>query len=245
MTHQPGSATEKSFGDQLRRLRRAANLTQEDLASASGVSPRTISELERGARRAPQAGSAEMLASALGLSGADREAFFAGIRQHRTPPGPKPVIGGVLPQLAGETVGREEELAAIGRRFAEGDRLVTLTGPGGVGKTRIASEYAHRVSGDAGHVVIWTGCEALTEPSDVLPAVVRAAGAVERPGVAPQALLGDLLQGRSALLVLDNMEHLLSSGADVLRLLEALPQARVLATSREGLRVRPEGILQV
>ncbi|MFM9105535.1 MAG: ATP-binding protein [Chloroflexota bacterium] len=232
-----------SFAATLRRLRLAAGLTQERLAERSGVSPSTISELERGSRHAPQGASADMLAGGLGLSAEDRAAFFAAIAASRVPPGPRPAQAPALPEPRWPIHGREGELDHLRAELASGARWVTLVGEGGIGKTRLALELAHRLR-DEGLPVSWAAAEALRTPGDVLPAIAAAMGVAGRTSVPVVQRIGREVaaEGR-ALVVLDNMEHLLDAAGDLQEMLDAAPGLALLATSRERFQVRDETVL--
>lgn len=231
------------FGEMLRAARLAAGMTQESLAEASGLSVRAIADLERGARKGPQNASADLLADGLGITGDVREAFLNLARSSRAKPGPRPAIPRALPPLPGAILARERELAAVAARFDAGARLVTLVGPGGIGKTRLALEIVHRAA-DAGEV-IWTPVEAIADPADLLPAVAVAARISEQLGSPLPARIADALAGRPVLLAVDNLEHLLDGVAGLSELLDAAPELRLIATSREALRLRGETVLPV
>ncbi|MFM9108115.1 MAG: helix-turn-helix domain-containing protein [Chloroflexota bacterium] len=245
----PGSdqdATDDAFGRQLLALRLAARLTQEELAERSGLSARTISDLERGRRPAPHPVSAHMLAIALGLDDARRARFFASMRQHRRLRAEARAAAAAAPPPADEAaiLGRDADLAAIEGRFAAGDRLLTLAGPGGVGKSRLARAVAVRRE-QAGLPVLRVSLDAISSPDLVLPAVARAAGApAHGPGSAADRIAA-ALGGDPTLLVLDNFEHLLDAAASVAALLAAAPALAMLVTSREALRIAGERVVSV
>ena len=136
-----------SFGRLLRSHRRAANLTQEGLAARSGLSVEAINTLERGTRREPRAATIELLAEALQLDAAQRAALVVASRpaalDTAPPPYPPPEpSAGIPPDLNVHFVGREAELAEIGRQLERGGR-VAIHGLGGVGKTQLAVRYLH------------------------------------------------------------------------------------------------------
>src|SRR5918995_2110091 len=141
------------FGPLLRRLRLVAGLSQEELAERSGLSGRGISALETGYRATPRPETVRLLADALGLDGAARAALVAAARPElAAPAGVRPRTAAVgrgpplvlpLPVPPTRLVGREPEVAALCARLRREEvRLLTLTGPGGVGKTRLALAVA-------------------------------------------------------------------------------------------------------
>ncbi|WP_367128221.1 BTAD domain-containing putative transcriptional regulator [Saccharothrix sp. HUAS TT1] len=158
--------------------------------------------------------------------------------------GERPVARRVLPAQLTGFVGREVELGWVGEALAA-FRLVTLTGPGGVGKTRLAVEAAGRESGE----VFFVDLAPLGVGGDVPRAVVSALGLREdglRPVTAPVARLVAALQDRPVLVVLDNCEHVVDDVAALAgALLPACPGLRVLATSREALGVTGEAVRPV
>ena len=132
-----------SFGDLLRRLRTSAALSQEALAERAGLSLRGISDLERGARRAPHLATVALLADALALGPEDRQALLAAARPNAATamrPNPFGSTAGPPTPLTSR-IGRAKELAQLIALLTGGAaRLVTVTGPGGSGKTRLALE---------------------------------------------------------------------------------------------------------
>ena len=145
-----------------------------------------------------------------------------------------------LPARTTSFVGRDEELGALLRLVESSDaRLVTLTGPGGIGKTCLAVETARRLASRYPDGVAYVALDRLVDP-ELVPAAIADAVGVSSPGPDQEASLARRLRGRRLLLVLDNFEHILAAAPLVTRLLEASSDLEVLATSREPLRLQGE-----
>src|SRR5215213_4991276 len=159
------SRTTATFADVLRQLRTAASLSQEDLAERAGLSLRGVSDLERGLRRAPHLSTVRMLADALALSPAERQALLAAARPETLPASAAgPFDQGPLPTPLTALIGREQELADLIALLGPANvRLVTLTGPGGTGKTRLALEAGARLQGAFADGVLFVDLAPLRE----------------------------------------------------------------------------------
>ena len=158
-------------------------------------------------------------------------------------PGPRaPLVRGAhLPVPLTPLVGREDELAGIlTLQRDEGVRLITLTGPGGVVKTRLAIRAAELAAPDFRDGVVFAELASLADPALVIPALAHACGLRETGDRPVAARLADWLLVLDLLLVLDNMEHLLAAAPEISALLGAAPGLRVLATSRVVLRLSGE-----
>jgi predicted ATPase/DNA-binding CsgD family transcriptional regulator/transcriptional regulator with XRE-family HTH domain len=244
-----------SFGARLRRHREQAGLSQEELAERAGLTTSGISALERGERRRPYPHTVRALAEALHLDDVDSAALIAAVpsrsggstaRQNK----PEQDAGSDVAVRIGPSptpmVGRDEELTILqDQLLAPEVRLLTLVGPGGVGKTRLATAAASELERNPAFPdgVWFVDLSAIREPALVPNAVARALHAPEGDAGARTAALEAFVADRRMLLVLDNFEQVLTAAADLGRLLAASPGLTVLATSREPLRLRWERTL--
>lgn len=235
-----------AFADLLRSRRRAAGLTQEELAARAGLSARGIADLERGVRRAPRRETVLLLVRALGGSPEDDAAFFAAARRPTAPPQPSTPAHDNLPAQATALLGRDEairEVVALLRQT--GTRLVTLTGPGGIGKTRLAIAVAAGLRADFPDGVWFVRLSRLTDPALVIPTIAETLGLKEAGSEPIAATLRAHLRKRHTLLALDNCEQVADAAPDVAALLEDCPRLSVLTTSRAPLRLRVEQVFPV
>lgn len=228
------------FGTQLKQLREAAGFTQEELATIAGLSVHAVSALERGHRRRPHVETVRALAGALDLSPGDRDAF---VRVSRATPERTDANSDVspLPHVLTPLVGRAREVRELSRWLADPSaRVVTLVGPGGVGKTRLALEVARDLA-DAGTArAVFVGLASISDADFVASAIAEAFGVVDIPPADLPKRLRAASAGRPTLLLLDNCEHVLDAVPLVASLLSEIGSLRVLATSRAPLRVRGE-----
>jgi transcriptional regulator with XRE-family HTH domain len=229
------------FGDLLRRHRNAAGLTQEDLAERSGLNPDTISLLERGERRRPHRYTLRSLAGALDLSPQERIRFEAAARMPAVRPDARGVRPANLPSQLTPFIGREREVEEVRQELLHPDvRLLTLTGPGGVGKTRLGLEVARQILDRFGEGVCFVGLAPIGEPNLVPSAIAQALEVRRGAGQSMSDALEQYLRGRRQLLLLDNFERLLDAGPPLAQLLGACPRLKVLVTSRVVLSLRGE-----
>jgi non-specific serine/threonine protein kinase len=148
-----------------------------------------------------------------------------------------------LPARASKLIGREHELSEItGALRDTGARLLTLTGPGGTGKTRLALEAGRKLLGNADFPegVFFVDLSPLSDPGLIAWHIAQALGVAETPGISLVDALAHHLSDKRLLLVLDNFEHLLEGATLVSQLLAASPGLKVLATSRAPLRLSQE-----
>ena len=152
-----------------------------------------------------------------------------------------------LPVPATPFLGREGELGEVTGRLSDPEtRLLTLTGPGGTGKTRLALQAAAEVTDDFPDGVFWVALAAMRDPTLVVTAVAQAREVIERADEEPTAALARALLDKRALIVVDNIEHLLPAAADQLATLAAgCPTLRLLVTSRERLQLKVESVWPV
>ena len=234
---------ESSLGTQLRRLREAAGLTQEELAFRGGLTPNAVSDLERGRTRRPYPHTVRSLADALGLSEEERTSLLVAIPRRDSPaPETSAVPRYTLPRPPTPLVGREKELGEISELLSGGSevRLLTLTGIGGVGKTRLALEAAHEAESYFPDGVAFVDLAPLRESALVDSTIASSLGLRETEGQSASGALRAHLVEKRILLVLDNFEHLLEAAVEVVHLIESCPMVVVVATSRAPLRVRSE-----
>ncbi len=239
------------FGGLLRQLRANARLTQEELAEAASLSPRSVSDLERGINLTARKDTARLLADALSLTGPQRTLFEAAARG-RAPVadvlaahGSLTIVANKFPAQLTPFVGRQDDIAAVCEVLAAA-RLVTLTGAGGIGKTRLALQAAAGLSDAFPDGLWWVGLASVSRGEQVLGALAQALGVREEEGAGLEHTLLARIRQHRMLVLLDNAEHLLPDLADlVMSLLAACDQLVLLATSRERLQLSPERVFAV
>ena len=137
------SNQQTSFGILLKRYRIAAGLTQEALAARAGLSARTIADLERGINRLPRHDTFELIMTALNVTSQQRALFLAMTRPEMSTTATRTSSQSQLPLPPTALIGREQEmLQALTKLRSDGAHLITLTGPAGIGKTRLALQVA-------------------------------------------------------------------------------------------------------
>jgi predicted ATPase/DNA-binding XRE family transcriptional regulator len=240
------SATSSAFGTLLRQFRETAGLSQELLAERAGLSLRGISDLERGARTTPRLETVRMLADGLALDEAGRAALIAARNATDGTVSAASRQVSTLPLPSTRLFGRALEIATIRDMLADPhQRLVTLVGPGGVGKTRLAVEAGYRLADAYPDGGVFAGLASLKNPELVLPTIAAALGAPDSGSSGLLDLLSVTLRDRAMLLLLDNFEQVVDAAPDVAALLERCPALSVLVTSRVFLNVQAETVIPV
>ena len=221
----------------LRRLRLAAGMTQEGLAERAGISARTVSDAERGLRETLHGDTAQRLAAALGLAGAQSGQFQA-IARGQVPP--SVAAPDQLPVVPTPFLGRARELDQVTSALSSGEaRLLTLTGPGGIGKTRLAVEAARVLRDTYPGGTYFVSLGELRNAALVAPELAKALGAVQS-GAALEDVLVARASGPPSLIVLDTFEHVIAAAPIVYALLLRSSSTTFLVTSRNALRLRGE-----
>ena len=257
-----------SFGNWIRQRRRALDLTQEQLAASIGCSLSAVRKIEADERR-PSLQVAELLADTLVVPAGDRAVFLKVARMElgfeRLGAIAKPVLvlptalpGGTnggprstlpllsLPKPPTPLVSREIEIARIVEILSGPEcRLLTLAGPGGIGKTRLAIAAAEVLGPVFTGGACFVPLAAVTTPESIWPAIAGALGLHLRGADDSKTQLAGFLQPRCLLLVLDNLEHLLAGASIIAEILQVAPGVRILATSRERLGLSGEWVFDV
>ncbi len=232
-----------TFGKYLKQRRKLIDVTQIELADMVGCAPSTIQAFEQDLRR-PSKQMSEMLARRLGLTGEEAGQFMQLARQNVTENAvlaalPAPHAG--LPAPLTLLIDRSTEASRVCQLLARKDiRLVTLTGPPGVGKTRLSIQAGEIVQETFSDGVWFIPLTAVDDPDQFLPTIAYALGIPETGGGPLAGRMKTALRGRNVLLILDNFEHLVTAGSQLTELLVNCPPLKALVTSRVRLDVYGE-----
>src|SRR5688572_9619210 len=230
----------RSFGAQLKGFREAAGFTQEELATIAGLSVHGVSALERGERRRPHVDTVRALCAALDLTGETRDAFIGSARATVSSAPASALRDVSLPQPLTLFLGRDADVQTLRVWLTDPTaRLITLTGPGGAGKTRLALELA-RTNPARAFRVMFVELGAVRDSAFVAPSIAEALGVEDATALDLPRRARLACDDQPTLLLLDNFEHVLDAAPLVVDLLESVAALRVLVTSRAPLRVRGE-----
>ena len=248
---------EVSFGEWLKRQRKASGLTQEQLAQQMSCSTITLRKIEAEERR-PSAQIAKRLSEIFNIPQEEQTVFLRFARgDWKSAP---TVESAAAPWRASRTesrsnlpasltsfIGREQETAAVREYLLNPDiRLITLIGPAGIGKTRLSIESARMALTNFPNGVFFIALAPSEDPNLVAPTIVQTLGFAETELESPLERLKDGIRDKHMLLVLDNLEQIIEGAASlILDLLSSCPRLKILTTSREALRVPGEWLYPV
>ena len=246
-----GERERPAFGSLLRRLRLSAGLSQEALAERARISVQAVSALERGARAAPQRATLQLIADGLALAAGDRAELEAAAARSAKPRvrggalGPlRRALPRTLPATPTSFLGRESEVEKIAELLRT-RRIVTIWGPGGVGKTRLAIAASAAAHDAFPYGIAFVELAPVVGDSGVAPALAAALGITESVNVDVIHAIATALDGTRVLIVLDNCEHVIEGCSQLVERLVDGDGVAVLCTSREPLRVPGEHVFEL
>jgi len=250
-----------SFGNWVKRRRKTLDMTQKEFAQKVGCSLATIVKIESDERR-PSRQIADLLATHLEIPADQREQFLKVARQEKStpnldtiPPAASPSLEIVpspkphhshLPVSPTPLVGREHELTLIPKQLLEPTcRMLTLTGPGGIGKTRLSVEVGRALEPHFPDGVHFISLAGVGLPESILPAAADVLGLGFSGPADLMVQLTNFLHNKTTLLIFDNMEHLLDGRELLGQILQGTHQVKMLVTSREQLHLQWEWLFEV
>ena len=246
-----------NFGELLRFLRERAELSQKQLALEVGYHYSYMSRIEKN-QRIPDSttlmarfvpalyldAEPEWTARLLELAGGSESKAASAAASSAVPPTALPIFdlsSSNLPMILTSLLGRDEEVIALTNLLTRSDvRLVTLIGPPGVGKTRLAAHTAAQMAGLFAHGPLFVDLTAVPDVESFLPTLAQSLGIRETSGASLLKSLVASLRQRNLLLVLDNFEQIINAAPHIPPLLVGAPGLKILVTSREALRVSGE-----
>jgi predicted ATPase/DNA-binding XRE family transcriptional regulator len=244
-----------SFGEWLKRRRKQLRLTQREVATAVYCSTAMIKKIEADERH-PSVELAQALAATLQIA-PDQQSIFVEIARGERPLdhlilspahpitlSPSHLVTVSLPTPTTPFIGRNNELAQIMDRLANG-RLLTLLGPGGMGKTRLAIEAARQMQANFADGVVFVPLATVNDPAQIPKAIFQAMQLPLTGNDPPLVQVQRLLLHRQLLLILDNFEQLTDGATLLTDLLAAAPQLKLVVTSRERLNLAEEWLFKV
>ncbi len=250
---------DNSFGSWVRIRRKSLDLTQQELAKQVGCSSSLVFKIESDERR-PSRQVAELLAEKLDIPADQRALFLKIARQEKStsnlnaipplsriePVSPSKPNPGNLPVPPTPLVGREHEINVITRQLREpACRLLTLTGPGGVGKTRLAIEAGRQLEHQYSDGVYFISLAGVGMTESIVPAIADALGVSFSGPADPIVQVTTFLCTKDVLLVIDNMEHLVEGASLLGEILQQTQQVNIVLTSREQIRLQWEWLFEV
>jgi transcriptional regulator with XRE-family HTH domain len=234
-----------SFGQRVKAYRKNLDLTQDDLAERANCALESIRKIEQDRQR-PSRQLAEILADQLEVPEQDREDFIRLARMRAEAKDAQAgstwqAGSGNFPVQLTALSGRRQEIEEICQILRKTDtHLLTLTGPGGVGKTRLAIEAGQELLADFEDGVFFLLLSSLRDPALVAATLAKTLGLRETHGRMLTRQIHDFLQNKHALLILDNFEHVLGAAPFLSSLLESAPALRIMVTSRAVLHLYGE-----
>jgi transcriptional regulator with XRE-family HTH domain len=245
----------------LKSRRKSLVLTQEELALRAGCSAHALRKIESGERR-PSKQLAGLLARSLEIPTEEHQIFVKVARGelrierlHKTPPAAAdqqeyPAIAGSttsqLPVIPTPTLGRQSELSALGRLLGDPQcRLLTLTGPGGIGNTRLAIEVTSQQQALFTYGVCFISLAQLSSSTLMVPTISARLSLTFQGRSEPGAQLLNYLSEKQVLLILENAKHLLDGIRLFPEILDHSPGTKILVTSRESLNLHGQWVFDV